>query len=155
MQLPHILVFLTALFLAASGKPPAGDTWMVLSPRARFARVTWIPTAEQVLKARRAAKRHLKETLPGLGASKDRHDQWLSSNVHVILELFDFYRLQACGRTRDGRRLIYLNFVMTFGPESEQRWRNDELYMILDGGFCFWTATYDPESDTILRWGVS
>ena len=156
MQLPHILVLLAALFLADSGKPPAGDTWMVLSRHAKFCHVTWIPTAEQVLKARQTAKRHLEESLPRLKSSKEREDQYKLSNARIILKYFDSYRLQAGGQTKDGCRIICLNFVTTFGPETEQRWRKDERYIIMDSGsFNFWTVRYDPESDAILSWNTN
>jgi hypothetical protein len=129
----------------------AKDTWTILSPTTRDMSVigaNWLPSAEQVLAAREAARQRIAQdakALPPVG-----RNEWRLRDARDILQHWNSYRLQAWGYTKHHKKLIRLSFL-TMDQMRDTDWRH-ELVVLSDGGSAFWQADYDPASGKILWW---
>lgn len=59
------------------------------------------------------------------------------------------YSLQFLGIEHNGRKLIYVNALCERLPEEEVEWKK-HLAIVMDGGTCFWHASYDPASASFI-----
>ncbi len=144
-------VMLIACAATSPGTATFGDTWAILPLSAQWMSdigANWVPSAEQVLAARDAARRRIISDTQGLGPR--RLDAWHSSSAQEILHSWRSYRLQAYGHTDHGRRLIRLSFITLDSP-NDTDWRH-QFYIVMDGGSAYWQADYDPQTKTILWW---
>jgi hypothetical protein len=71
--------------------------------------------------------------------------------IHYVLNHWAGYRLQAYGITQNHKRIIRLSFLTPRTPD-DARWRQNELFLVSDGGAAYWQADYDPISHSILWW---
>ena len=144
-------VMLMACAATSPGTAPFGDTWAILPLSAQwmsYIGANWVPSPEQVLAARDAARRRLISDTQGLGPR--RLDAWHNSSAQEILRNWRSYRLQAYGHTDHGRRLIRLSFI-TLDSLNDTDWRH-QFYIVNDGGPAYWQADYDPQTKAILWW---
>jgi hypothetical protein len=102
---------------------------------------------QQVLAARAAAHDALRHD----SRRQAKDHGWRARDARNILKHWDGYRLQACGVTKDHRRIIYLSFI-TPDSVSDTEWKRNALLGMSDGGFYFWQAKYDPATGKVISW---
>src|SRR5689334_1655836 len=85
----------------------AKDTWTTLPPTTGDMSVigaNWLPSAEQVVAAREAARQRIAQdakALPPVG-----REEWRLRDARDILQHWNSYRLQAWGYTKHHKKLI-------------------------------------------------
>jgi len=68
-------------------------------------------------------------------------ERWPSS---IQIQHPDLYYRQYIGATADRKKLIYINAFCQDPPP--QIWKS-QIYVVTDGGTCFWQAFYDPATN--------
>ena len=108
----------------------------------------WVPSAQQVLAARDAARNQIARDLKALRPVG--LDEYRLRDAKDILRDWNLYRLQAWGYTKHHKKLIRLSFL---SPDvlRDTDWRH-QLVVVSDGGSAYWQADYDPATGKILWW---
>jgi hypothetical protein len=106
----------------------------------------WQPSQSDVRLAIQQARLHLQKL-----AAKENPAQ---QSAKEVLSKWDKYLCQAVGHTKDGRKLILLNFfprAAVFGPDGKQMdWRH-RYVEVSDGGNDFWRINYDRDTNECLN----
>jgi hypothetical protein len=69
-------------------------------------------------------------------------------NISIRIDHPESYYRQYIGATVKRKRLIYVNAFCNDPPP--QTWKS-QLYIVSDGGTCFWQAFYDPATKQFLN----
>ena len=161
-QLPSNAGVATALVPAGAGGAifPAerGDQvrWLGLEPAAAY----WTPTTADVLALERnlrpALLRALErpEELNEFAVGRPDYQEWIRSEVELILSRLDDYRRQYIGLVDDaGRRRILVRCFPgpAFGDTFEFADWHENLAIVSDGGFWYWYAIYDVPSGQLVH----
>jgi hypothetical protein len=104
----------------------------------------WNPSESDVPYVLQQARLYVETRNKTSSSSDDRE------KIAGILARWDKYACQVIGYTKDGKKLIRLNF---FVPEKEFRnWRH-RYVVVADGGANFWQVDYDIEAHAFLNFG--
>ena len=100
----------------------------------------WTPTDADVQRAETALKRSLSAS-------------WNPTQRQIASQL-DGYRRQYVGFTMNGRRAIYVNAFCEHHWKRDPGWKT-QFVLVLDGGECFFQATYVVPTDRIIDISVN
>jgi hypothetical protein len=120
----------------------------------------WTPSAAEVAALERDLRPLLEraaaepESVDEFARGRLEYQQWIGRELDQILERLDDYRLQYVGVVAEGgtRRILVRGFA---GPAFEdgfefENWR-EELAIVSDGGFWYWYAVYDPDTQRLVH----
>ena len=145
---------------ATSQKPVARNTdenqnWVILTEADLFGdeyaenlEGIWQPSESEVVRAIRDVRPYLRGLQKTVANGAKPSPESIEGRIGEILANWDKYLCQAVGHTKDGKKLIHLNF---FRPEEYDPlpWRN-HYYFVFDGGASFWRIEYDCGTNTFL-----
>jgi hypothetical protein len=140
---------------AAAPRANANQKWVILTEADIFGdeycdqlRGIWQPSESEVLRAIHDVRPYLERLKKTPSADKgDASAEIIRGRIGEILSNWDKYLCQAVGHTKDGKKLIHLNF---FRPDEDgfpTWWREHYVYAD-DGGALFWRIEYDCSTNT-------
>ena len=100
----------------------------------------WIPTAAETQKAMVAIQSFLESS-----SSTNNLNSWEFDGLKKIRESTKENRVQFYGSIREGRKVIWCNFIPVPQSGKEDAWKSWKQNLIFgdDGGFRFWQINYD------------
>jgi hypothetical protein len=154
-----LLIGLVGLGFAGCGhrqgdvpQPPTNQNWAILSKSDRGVKQfegVWEPSESDVPALIQGVRKYLEE----LRKTASPHER---ADVADVVAAWDEYVCQVVGYTKDGKKLVRLNFVrIRRGDEEEFKdWRHRYID-VLDGGSDFWRIKYDTKAKRFFDFEVN
>jgi hypothetical protein len=135
------LLVLPLLLLALASRAAAGlETDIPQGSRAVLSSGQWRPSAAETDKALAAIQKFLEKPVAT--------DKWENREIQKILLHSKDYCVQFVGVVRDGKKIIWCNFLRA--RDVPLRWKQEKV-TVADGGFWYWHIEYDPDTGKCLR----
>jgi hypothetical protein len=122
-------------------QPAVNQNWAILSKSdLNGFEGVWEPSESDVPALIQGARKYLEE----LRKTASPHKR---AQLAEVLAAWDEYVCQVVGHTKDGKKLIRLNFLRIRRGEEEtfKNWRN-KYTVVDDGGSYFWRIEYDTKA---------
>jgi hypothetical protein len=100
---------------------------------------TWLPTKEQTSRSLNAIFKFLEKP--------ENVSAWQKIEIEKIKQNLSEYSVQFTGIELNGKKRIWCNF---FHTGASRNWK-EEVVLIKDGGFWYWTIEYDLETGNCIN----
>ncbi len=126
---------------ALSGCKPSDSKWTVLR-QARWFSGYWKCDEAKIAEVVANSKSFLVQL------SAETASEYQRREIEKILAHWDDFSCQVVCHTKNGKRMVHLNFF--------PRWKAEKEYLtVMDGGFWFWRAEFDYDGNQFVDFTVN